>query len=473
MYLSFFSILVIFLCFQVLKVNIVLVSNNNEVKKSFTPNTVPAGNHASYDLNIVMSEKEEFEVIAKVKVQNKSEDNWTDLVFYFIPNIFTKQTLDSVGQSSAHPGTVTIPTVKIDGEKVDFSLEQDTLKIDLNNELPPSSEVNVSFTYNFTLPDKGLRYTKNNGNYYLAQFYPMLATYRNKEWNKEDYRFKGETYHTNFSDFNVTYKLLNGYTLVSTSPNDPKEVKQIGTLQANNVKDFFAVILKEHFLIEKEVGNTNIRLFGFGDDKQLSQEVSEIASEAFMYFEKTIGPYPHNQLDIVLDGKSMEYPGVVTAYSIDDHAKLPPALLKSTVVHEIAHQWFYGIISNDPYHEAWLDEGFAEFATGLYFYSKLNEGVPYSNLNEVVKGLDQLPVNLSLDQYEQDKQSSYIYGKSNVMLWKLFEKRGEIKEAEKFVKKYYDNYKFKEIDSEEFIRFIKYYFNLKDNSVFKDWLEVK
>lgn len=458
---------------QLLKVHKVEVSNNTElVEQSFTPKTVTAGNHASYDLNIVMSEKEEFEVIAKVNVQNKSEDNWSELVFYFIPNIFTKKTLDSLGQSFAHPGKVTINTVEIDGETVDYSLEQDTLKIDLNNELSPNSEVNVSFTYNLTLPDKGLRYTKNNGNYYLAQFYPMLATYRNKEWNKEDYRFKGETYHTNFSDFNVTYKLPNDYTLVSTSPNDPKEVKQIGTLQANNVKDFFAVILKEHFLIEKEVRNTNIRVFGFGDDKQLSQEILEIASEAFMYFEKTIGLYPHNQLDIVLDGKSMEYPGVVTAYSIGDYAKLPPTLLKSTVVHEIAHQWFYGIISNDPYHEAWLDEGFADFATGLYFYSKSNEDVPYSDLYEMIKRLKPLPVNLSLDQYDQSNQSSYIYGKSNAMLWKLFEKRGGIKEAEKFLKTYYQNYKFKEIDSEEFTRFTKYYLNLGDNSVFKDWLEV-
>lgn len=230
--------------------------------------------------------------------------------------------------------------------------------------------------------------------------------------------------------------------------------------------------MKEHFLIEKEVENTDIRVFGYGDDKELSQEISDIASDAFAYFGKTIGPYPHNQLDIVLDGKSMEYPGVVTAYTIGDFDKLSPTLLKSTVVHEIAHQWFYGVISNDPYHEAWLDEGFAEFATGLYFYSKSNEDVPYSDLYEMIKRLKPLPVNLSLEQYDQSNQSSYIYGKSNAMLWKLFEERGGIKEAEKFLKTYYDNYKFKEIDSEEFIRFTKYYFKLEDNSVFKDWLEV-
>lgn len=53
------------------------------------------------------------------------------------------------------------------------------------------------------------------------------------------------------------------------------------------------------------------------------------------------------------------------------------------------------------------------------------------------------------------------------MLWKWFEKRGGIKEAEKFLKNYYDFYKYKEVNTQEFVRVTKYYFNLKSNSVFK------
>lgn len=53
------------------------------------------------------------------------------------------------------------------------------------------------------------------------------------------------------------------------------------------------------------------------------------------------------------------------------------------------------------------------------------------------------------------------------MLWKWFEKRGGIKEAEKFLKNYYVFYKYKEVNTQEFVRVTKYYFNLKSNSVFK------
>src|SRR4051812_4140319 len=34
----------------------------------------------------------------------------------------------------------------------------------------------------------------------------------------------------------------------------------------------------------------------------------------------------------------------------------------TSVAHELAHQWFYGIIGDDQWSEPWLDESFAEFS---------------------------------------------------------------------------------------------------------------
>ena len=169
----------------------------------------------------------------------------------------------------------------------------------------------------------------------------------------------------------------------------------------------------------------------------------------------------------------MEYPGIVTAHTIYDSDGLDddPTQLKSMVIHEIAHQWFYGIISNDPYNNAWLDEGFVGFATGLFHFSKSKQPVPYESMYRGIEHL-QLPVNLPLDRYESD-MNSYVYGKSPILLWSLFEKNGGIKEGEKFLKNYYQFYKYKEIDSKEFLRFTKYYFDLKDYSLFKDYLLIE
>lgn len=68
--------------------------------------------------------------------------------------------------------------------------------------------------------------------------------------------------------------------------------------------------------------------------------------------------------------------------------------------------------------------------------------------------------------------SAYVYGKSPAMLLNLFDDNEEIKDIEQFLKSYYQFYNYKEIDSTEFARFTKYYFDLKDDSIFEGWLDL-
>ncbi|MDG0029972.1 M1 family metallopeptidase [Priestia sp. Y58] len=438
-----------------------------EMKRKYSPQGVPPGSDSKYDMKLNMDNTGKFHLDSTVTIKNISKDSWGELVFYFIPNMFTNK-------ESSHldnPSAIKFYSITVDGVAANFKLEKDNLRITLDKKLNPQKTLKVNFSYDFTLPEKGLRFTENNGNYYLAQFYPMVATYRDHKWNKEEYRFKGETYHTAFSDFKVTYDIPNEYTFISTSEDDKYPSDSKGAFEVKNVKEIFIALLKKPLVVEREQDNVNIRIFGLDKDNPLYKEISEEAASALKYFQENIGPYPFKQLDIILDELGMEYPGIVTGNSIYT-ASVNDESLKRIVVHEIAHQWFYGVISNDPYNDAWLDEGFADFATLLYFTSKSKEDIPYKLMDREIKKLKPLPVNLPLDEYGESS-SSYIYGKSNAMLWKLFEKRGGKKEAEKFLKSYYALYSYKEVDTQEFIRFTKHYFDLDNNAVFKEWLILK
>ncbi|MGW1926908.1 M1 family aminopeptidase [Streptomyces massasporeus] len=80
-------------------------------------------------------------------------------------------------------------------------------------------------------------------------------------------------------------------------------------------------------------------------------------------FGKRFGRYPYGELDLVMsdnldDFGSMEFPGLVLLWTEPEG---------SAVVHEIAHQWFYGIVGNDQFASPWLDESFAQYATELYY----------------------------------------------------------------------------------------------------------
>ncbi len=439
-------------------------SMNSHDIAEFVPKSLSAGSEAKYKISLEMGEKGKFKVSSTSFIRNISTDQWKELVFYFIPNIFTKMNSPLL----ATPSYVNITGIEVNGKKAAYSLKKDTLKIKLREELQPNHEVMVNVQYDFTLPKRGLRFTANENNYFLAQWYPMIATYRDHKWNKEDYRMKGETYHTAFSDFEIQYKLSNDLTIISSSDNDTYPSKQSGVLTGDEIKDFYIALLKNPKVVEKKIGDITIRVFGVDNRKDLHKDILEVASDAFTYFQDTIGPYPHKQLDIILDELGMEYPGVVTASSIYG-TPVNEDYLKTIVVHEIAHQWFYGVISNDPYHDAWLDEGIANFASRLFYAQYQGEEI---TVNEEFYKDFTLPVNLSLNEYLLKEQSTYIYGKSQEMLLKVFQENKAAQQAEDFLGEYYDNYKYKEIDTNEFIRFLKNYLNLNNDSYFEGWIKL-
>ena len=437
----------------------------------FSPKTVPSGHKSQYDIKLTMDKEGTFQIESTVHIKNASNDSWNQIVFYFIPNMFTQKIAEELNNPLASPSKVEITNITLNGDAAHYDLHKDTLSIPLKKELKPEKDVQITFSYHLTLPEKGFRFTKNNQNYYLAQFYPMLATYQNHQWNKKDYRLKGETYHTAFSDFQVSYHLPAGFTLASSSDQDMLPSKISDDLQANKVKEMFIAILHHPEIVRKVVNNVEIRVFDVEDNENLAASISTVATDALKYFQKTIGPYPFKQLDIILDQSGMEYPGIVTAKTLAYAGPVDEDRLKSMVVHEIAHQWFYGVISNDPYQNAWLDEGFAEFATSLYFSAKIKEKIPYEIYHQTAKELP-LPINLPLDQYK-GASSSYTYGKALSMLWKLFENRGGAAEAKRFLKTYYHYYQYKEVDSKEFVRFSQQYFHMKDDAFFQDWLDLQ
>jgi aminopeptidase N len=84
----------------------------------------------------------------------------------------------------------------------------------------------------------------------------------------------------------------------------------------------------------------------------LVADAMRLSRAAMAAYEQRYGPYGAPELDVVL--------GTFTAFGGMEY----PQLVMTTpefgpVRHEIAHQWFYGIVGNDQRHAPWLDESFA------------------------------------------------------------------------------------------------------------------
>jgi hypothetical protein len=430
----------------------------------FAPEPVPEGSKASYQLSFRMDKSGRFAAKADIQVENLSKDNWDQLVFYFIPNVFTKQNKPEAVKGTAD---VSIDKVELDQKQAAYQLSSDTLAIPLDKKMAPGEVRTVHVSYSFTVPEEGLRFDKMGQRYFLAQAYPMLATYRNG-WNKQEYRINGESYHTGYSDFTVSYDLPPGYQFVSSSDEDPAEARQSGEVAIPRVREAFAAVVKDVTSISETVDGVQIRVIGEEANRQKMEEALRTAAEAVPFFSEKIGKYPHKQLDILLDGRvDMEYPGVVAVA-----ANKTGSSLEHTVVHEIGHQWFYGMIANDAYHDRWLDEGLTELASAMFFldYRKQSEDEVFAAMKQAARAAVDKPSNLPLDQYEGETYA-YFYSVPPLRLWELISTYGTAEDGWRFLKAYCERYSYQEVDTKEFVRFATAYFPVTE-TYFAEWLKL-
>jgi hypothetical protein len=89
-----------------------------------------------------------------------------------------------------------------------------------------------------------------------------------------------------------------------------------------------------------------------------AEEVRDAADALAAHF----GPVPYDELWIsVLPGVTdgVEYAGAIQFGDVN------PRRERWLVVHEVAHQWFYGLVGNNQARHPWLDEAFANYAEHL------------------------------------------------------------------------------------------------------------
>lgn len=397
-----------------------------------------------------MDLKGNFKVEASIQVKNNSPDEWDNIQLYIIPHMFADPASDYYRDSASFQ----LNRVQVDDIDTESSLQGERLLIPLIKKLKPGENVSLDIQYEFRVPKDGVRFTKTNSSYMLAQWYPMVATY-NAGWDLKPYFWYSESYHTGFSNFSLQYQLPKGYRLIGLNSPDGNT----GHMELKNIKELFVGVTNTMTVKTKKVDGAVIRVWGDGLEASTADEALEIVSEAYRFMNDHIGRYPHKQFNVILgDVVSMEYPGIVTVgYSGN------LATSKHSLIHELGHQWFYGMVSNDPYRDGWLDEGITELLTELF----LND----FSIEEQLKQTDAKPSNLPLSFYRSDDISASLYAMPVDRLKSLFESSGGLASGYEFLHAYWSLYKYRQVDTEEFKRFVEAYYGMKDDSFFDGWIK--
>jgi|GEM_PF-2133744 len=252
-------------------------------------------------------------------------------------------------------GRLTIQEVRVNGQAVAFSGGTDEiLGLQLPSPLLPGAAVTVELVWEAQLPDMVTRYGVEDSTLSLGNFYPILAVHDAGGWHLDRYVHAGDPFNSDVADYEVAFAVPDGYQVAATG----RQVEP-GRFSATMVRDFAAAASADWQLYEQMVDGVRIHYYWDPKTALVAPEVGlATAVGAVRFFSEQFGPYPYGDLTVV-SHLGMEYPLFVLVTTL------------SVIVHEIAHQWWYGTVGNDEVRQIW-DEGLTEFAT-LYYLSTVGQ----------------------------------------------------------------------------------------------------
>jgi hypothetical protein len=352
----------------------------------------------NYTIQVTLDdERHELQAQQEIEYINHSPSELTFIYFHLWPNAyrdtrtaFARQmvvngSLEFQFAPEADRGFIDGLDFRVDGEPV--RLEPDPEHIDiarllLNRPLPSGGRVRITTPFRVKIPAAFSRLGHAGQSYQISQWYPKPAVYDHKGWHPMPYLDKGEFY-SEFGRFDVSITLPANYTVGATGVlQTPAEQARLDSLAAvtalkttfdpdapvppsapatktlryvqDRVHDFAWFADKRFNVLKSEVelpasGRTVTTWLMFLNRQagRWQKSVKDI-NDALYYYSLWVGEYPYAQataVDAPLgSGAGMEYPMVtVTA---------PEAL-----VHEIGHNWFYGILASQERLHPWMDEG--------------------------------------------------------------------------------------------------------------------
>ena len=204
---------------------------------------------------------------------------------------------------------------------------------------------------------------------------------------------------------------------------------------------------------------------------------AEYSAAALRVYDDVFGPYPYAELDVVagpIQFRGMEYPGLFElGFDLyNDNADE----LEFRAAHEVAHQWWYNLVGNDPVNAPWLDEGLAEFAT--YFYRQRTRGNDsaerlaagrWEGAWEYTRdrGLDAV-VNQPVEAFGGNYET-IVYGKAALFHYLVAQEMGE--EAYlKLLREYIQAYRFGEATPDDFITMAEQAGGPKIRELYQQWI---
>ncbi len=377
-----------------------------------------------------------------LKYVNRSNDILKEVYFHLYPNSFSELVESPVSSNNYSTcyyngksfGKIEITRCKLNG--VDISLNYASMTKEIASiliDIPfyPNESVEIYFEYNVILPNCNHRFGYGENTYNINNFYPIACVYEDGVWDTHTYNKIGDPFYSEVSNYVVNFTADSDLTF-AFSGNINSKTKTNGKtcyeISNNAIRDF-SIVGGENLKVHSTTYNDiNINYYYTDDEnyqKSLSCAVDSIKTFSNLFCEYPYDNYNVVQADFCYGG--MEYPNLVMiSNSIKDYDDY-----LNCIIHETAHQWWYSLVGNNEYDEAWLDESLTEFSTAIFYdyndgYNKLSSDIVkacYSNFEfyvtvyQDVLGEVDTSMNKNLDDFSSEVEYVYSVYVKGVMMY--------------------------------------------------------
>ena len=425
----------------------------------------------------------------------------------------------------------------------------DVAKIFLPKPLLPEKTIIIETPFFVKLPKVVSRLGHTGKHFEITQWYPKPAVYDKDGWHPMPYLNMGEFY-SEFGRFDVKITLPENYRIMATGDmvNADKELAWLDSLAiiGDSLKDLSKKELKKYTKKKKtkkkrkkkknqnkdsvkvipnktiHFRQENVHDFAWFSDPNwivqkgelwlddsthqitlwsmylpknawLWRKSIEYLHDSGLWYSRFYGDYPYNHISAVdgdmSAGGGMEYPNitVISRSGSED-------LLEYVIMHEVGHNWFYGILGSNERDHPWMDEGLNEY-TGIRYWgkkyadrksqfvfideiqNKLRIGknldmayFQYSGYSSTATIADVQPLDISSDDNYAYRNYSQNYSKVAVMMRYLQHYLGEEK-MNLIMQDYYETWKFGHPGPDDFILFFNKHLNEDINWFFDNVID--
>ena len=279
-----------------------------------------------------------------------------ELVFRLVPNG------SGAAGNKLEVDDVTGADVRGSGYEADDAADPGGLYVvDLEHELAAGESTEVELAFTLTL-GRGTfdRFGTDNGVAWWASGAPLLAWESGVGWARDPFvELIGETAVSPVADVTISVSAPQDLVVLTTGdraePSEPADGRRTWTATEPVARDVSVAV--GPFTTEEATtpGGTDITVGVLPDPDVPADRLAEWAVDAVGDLEGRFGAFPYGTLTVALlpdYGGGIEYPSMI----------LEATPSRSVLVHETAHQWFYGMVGDSQFRDPWLDEAFATYA---------------------------------------------------------------------------------------------------------------